>query len=84
MPFENTKIRVPAEYDKLLKQKYGDYMKPVRAWDSHGYPAYKNVHETIKDQMKIEPFQYHFSREEMEEVNEKRMSKVDLKKQVQG
>lgn len=83
MPFENTKIRVPAEYDKLLKRKYGDYMKPVRAWDSHGYPAYKNVHETIKDQMKIEPFQYHFSKEEMEEVNKKRMPKIALKKQVQ-
>lgn len=83
MPFENTTIRVPAEYDKLLQQKYGDYMNPVRAWDSHGYPAYKNVHETIKDQMKIEPFQYHFSRQEVEKVNEKRTSKVTLKKQAQ-
>ena len=83
LPFENTTIHVPVGYDQLLQQKYGDYMEPVRVGDSHDYPAYQSVHEIIKGQMKIEPFQYHFSWQEMEKVNEKRTEKVTLKRQVQ-
>lgn len=38
MPFENTDIPVPAEYEAILKIKYGDYMVPVHNWNSHEYP----------------------------------------------
>lgn len=40
VPFENTEIPVPVEYDAILKTKYGDYMTPVHNWDTHEYPFY--------------------------------------------
>lgn len=83
MPFENTTIRVPAGYDKLLTLKYGDYRKPVRAGDSHSYPAYKDMQEIIKDEMRIEPLSYHYSKQEAEKVREGRKPKMTLKKQVE-
>ncbi len=84
VPFENTYITVPVEYDRLLGFKYGDYMRPVREFDTHEYPAYKVVHEGIRQQMHIEPYQYRFSKEEMEEALKERLPKDTLKNRVLG
>ena len=83
VPFENTEITVPVEYGKVLYKKYGSYMAPVREFDSHEYPSYKIIHQQVKDKMKIEPFQYKFSREEMEESERERLPKETLQKKVQ-
>jgi len=40
VPFENTDIPVPAEYEAILKIKYGEYMVPVHNWNSHEYPFF--------------------------------------------
>lgn len=34
--FEYLSVPIPAEYDKLLKNKFGDYMKPIRSKTAHG------------------------------------------------
>lgn len=83
IPYENTEIPVPVEYEELLRKKYGDFMKPVREFDSHEYPGYKVIHELIKEKMAIEPFQYKFSRQEMEMTERERLPKETLQKQVQ-
>ena len=36
LPFEDIMIPVPVEYDKILTQKYGDYMTPVHENTMHG------------------------------------------------
>lgn len=36
MPFEDSELPVPAEYDKLLTIYYGDYMTPVKGASIHG------------------------------------------------
>lgn len=36
VPFENTTIPIPKYYDEILTDRYGDYMKPVRATNYHG------------------------------------------------
>lgn len=36
MPFEDMQVPVPSGYDDILKQQYGEYMKPVKAPSSHG------------------------------------------------
>ena len=36
MKYENTTIRVPQEYDKILTKTFGDYMMPVIAPSMHG------------------------------------------------
>ncbi|WP_029066800.1 LicD family protein [Lachnobacterium bovis] len=43
VPFENTTIFIPRNYDKILKYLYGeDYMIPKKMDASHDYPFYKN------------------------------------------
>lgn len=44
MDFENTKVPVPSEYEKILREIYGDYMKlPPKEMQiaTHWYTAYK-------------------------------------------
>ncbi len=83
VPFENIELTVPVEYEKLLTQKYGKFMDPVRQFDSHQYPAYAKVQEDIKAQMSIEPYQYKFSRQEMETAEGERHPRETLQKKVQ-
>ncbi len=83
IPFENTQIAVPVGYDSLLRRKYRNYMRPVRIFDTHDYPGYESAHQTIKEQMGIEPFQYKFSKTEMEEAA-KRLPKETLQSRVRG
>ncbi len=35
LPFENLMAPVPAEYDKILKHRFGDYMTPVQGKSDH-------------------------------------------------
>lgn len=35
LPFEYFEVPVPAEYDKVLIRRYGDYQKPVRGGSTH-------------------------------------------------
>lgn len=52
MPFENTEIPVPAEYDRVLRTVYGDYLQPVKGTAVHGYPFYKEMNEIFEQQLK--------------------------------
>lgn len=48
LPFENTFIPVPLYYDKLLSQRYGDYMKIVKNGGAHDYPYFEKEKSTIE------------------------------------
>lgn len=53
LPFENTTIPVPAEYDRVLSLRYGDnYMTPIRDYDGgsldHEYPFFKNQIDALR------------------------------------
>lgn len=58
MPFENTSIPVPIEYDAILKRSYGNYMQPVHTWDSHDYPFYCKLESDLKQICEIVPYEY--------------------------
>ena len=52
MPFENITIPVPAQYDRVLRVRYGDdYMIPIREFDNgpHEYPYFKNQVEMLRE-----------------------------------
>lgn len=49
LPFETITVSVPAGYDAVLKQYYGDYMTPVRGTQSHDYPFYKKQERILAE-----------------------------------
>lgn len=50
IPFENTTIPVPCQYDKILKRKYGDYNEFVHQWGTHNYPFYERQKDILREQ----------------------------------
>ena len=43
VPFENTTMPILEDYDRLLRLSYGNnYMTPVKKWNSHKYPFFRN------------------------------------------
>jgi lipopolysaccharide cholinephosphotransferase len=52
MPFESASIPVPAGYDQILTMRYGDYMNPVKHWDAHDYPFYKEQKQILETYLK--------------------------------
>ena len=66
IPFCNTKVPAPKDYDSVLKAKYGDYHKTVKAGGGHGYPYFKEHIETMKSLLKDKwNFEYVFSEEDL-------------------
>lgn len=58
MPFENTTIPVPEEYDILLRKKYGDdYMTPQKNNPGHEYPFYKKLIEDVCENRQHDDFE---------------------------
>lgn len=48
MPFMNIELPVPKEYDKVLRERFGDsYMTPIVSAGDHEYPGYKNSQKTL-------------------------------------
>lgn len=48
VPFENTTIPVPVDYDRVLRSRYGaNYMTPVKRWGTHDYPAFKEQEKQL-------------------------------------
>ena len=49
VPFENTMVPVPVDYEKVLTVHYGkDYMTPKRAGAAHEYPFYKEQQKMLE------------------------------------
>lgn len=42
LPFEHTTIPVPACYQAVLRQKYGDYLTIRKVWGGHDYPYFES------------------------------------------
>lgn len=50
LPFENTTMAVPVNYEDAIKVYYGEnYMTPVRFAQSHDYPLYKRQEEFLNE-----------------------------------
>ncbi len=83
LPFENTNLPVPAVYDAILKQKYGDYMKNVRGTALHEYPCYDRLRRRLLDEtgVALEP-QYVFSPEDLQREKPIRQTIKDQAREV--
>ena len=57
-PFENTTIRVPKEYDAILKKSFGpNYMVP-RRYTLHDYPSYSSQAKEVGDRTELNDLAY--------------------------
>lgn len=72
IPFENTKIPVPAQYDAILKQKYGNYMRLVKGGSAHDYPFYRGQEMVLEQRLGRNPFRYVFSAQDMQNAQAER------------
>ena len=52
MQFEEMELYVPKEYDKVLREMYGDWRKPVKFSASHTYPCYKAQEQILNSYLK--------------------------------
>lgn len=58
LPFENMKIKVPYEYDKVLTAQYGDYHQYCYDGALHEYPFYKNMKKDLEERFEKTNFPY--------------------------
>ncbi len=58
LPFETTKINVPARYDEVLDLEYGDFMKVIKGGGMHDYPVYRDQEMILAKFMGHNPYRY--------------------------
>ncbi|MGN0342816.1 MAG: phosphorylcholine transferase LicD [Roseburia sp.] len=82
MPFENIEIPVPAMYDAVLKEKYGDYSRLVHNWDTHDYPFYGEQMKILEKKTGFRYPKYVFAMEDLQRNNPDKQDDGKERKEV--
>lgn len=83
VPYDTIDIVVPSAYDELLSMKYSSsWMTPIRSGGSHVYPVYSKQERFLREQQAADFFEFRFSKEEYQQVEDSRLPKEDLKSRV--
>ncbi|MCR5294616.1 MAG: LicD family protein, partial [Lachnospiraceae bacterium] len=80
VPFENSELPVPVEYDRVLKIEYGDYMRLVKAGGVHEYPFFEKMEENLIGMVDNYLLKYNFDPKHLK--NEERDTTGHIKAQV--
>lgn len=64
LPFEGMMMPVPYAYDRMLRQRYGDYLKAVKDAGAHNYPFFEGQRINLQKVLDFDLPQFRF-REEM-------------------
>lgn len=67
LPFENTTIPIPASYDSILRNRYGDYLKIHKVWGGHNYPFFEGQKEELQSHADFALPSYTFDRSVLQE-----------------
>lgn len=70
LPFEYTAIPVPSLYDKMLRERYGDYLKPVKDAGAHDYPFFEGQKKNLQKVLDFPLPSFQFDRSKMERTQE--------------
>ncbi len=62
LPFENTTIPVPANYNEVLSKRYGDYCTVKKNWDGHDYPFFEGQKKEMERVSGESVLRYKFDR----------------------
>ena len=71
LPYENTRIPVPIQYCKMLKNRYGNYMELVRNAGGHDYPFFELQKKQLQAVLDFDMPSYKFSQEQLNCVKNK-------------
>ena len=66
LPFENTTIPVPANYNEVLSKRYGDYCTVKKNWDGHDYPFFEGQKKEMERVSGESVLRYKFDRRLLE------------------
>ena len=58
MPFEFIHLPVPARYEELLYNEYGDFIRVSKKGGIHDYPVYADQEKTLKESIGANPYRY--------------------------
>lgn len=85
LPFENTQILVPNDYEKILAIKYGEnWREPIQTGGLHDYPSYAKQQDFLCKEKAGELFEFAFSEEERRKTLSHRTKKMNLEEKVRG
>ncbi|MCI6919266.1 MAG: LicD family protein [Lachnospiraceae bacterium] len=70
LPFEYTTIPVPLLYDKMLRERYGDYLKLVKDAGAHDYPFFEGQKKNLQKVLDFPLPSFQFDRSKMERTEE--------------
>lgn len=65
LPYECTRIPVPIQYCKMLKQRYGNYMELVRNAGGHDYPFFELQKKQLQAVLDFDMPSYRFTSEQL-------------------
>ena len=69
IPFENTTIPVLADYDAMLRTRYGNYFEVHKVWNGHKFPFFESQKEELLKNADFSFPEFHF-RPEMLRINQ--------------
>ena len=70
LPFEYTEIPVPSLYDKMLRERYGDYLRLVKNAGAHDYPFFEGQKKNLQKVLDFPLPSFKFDREKLERIGE--------------
>lgn len=82
VPFENTMIKVPRAYDRVLSARYGDYFTIKKVWNGHDYPYFEGQRANLQAVADFDLPEFTFKKE-MLEIHKKKESWKDTVRECQ-
>ena len=70
LPFEYTTMPVPPLYDKMLRERYGDYLRPVKDAGAHDYPFFEGQKKNLQKVLDFPLPSFQFDRAKMERTED--------------
>lgn len=61
LPFEHISLPVPCGYDEMLRKRYGDYMRIVRARAGHDYPFFDTQKKQLQEVLDFDMPEYKYT-----------------------
>lgn len=82
LPFEEIFIPVPMLFDKMLRKRYGDYLRLVKDAGAHNYPFFEGQKKNLQKVLDFTLPVFHFEQEKIYRSEEERTCKMQSYKEM--